>query len=65
LKLTCKPNVLHVLKVHDRDDVLNDTKEILHGVAGFAEVTVVQDDALRGTDLYNVYCTRGRDSASL
>ena len=39
---------------------LQATLDLLHGAGGFERVTVVQDDALRGSALYNVYATRPR-----
>jgi len=51
-----------VMEVHDSNNALQEAMSILTGAGGFDNVVVEQDDALKGTDLYTMYCTRA-DSA--
>ena len=47
-----------VLEVHDLEGRLAQVSCILKDVAKFASVTVTQDEALKGSTLYNIYGTR-------
>lgn len=47
-----------VLEVHDVQGRLQHVLHLLKDTAGFASVFVTQDEALKGSTLYNIYCSR-------
>ena len=53
-----------VLEVHDVEGRLEQVSHILNTVAGFASITVTQDEALKGSTLYNIYGTRTEPQAN-
>ena len=47
-----------VLEVHDVQGRLQRVVHLLQDTAGFASVCVAQDETLKGSTLYNIYCSR-------
>ncbi len=47
-----------VMEVHDVQDRLQQITKLLTHFAGFTSVKVTQDEQLKGSTLYNIYCCR-------
>lgn len=47
-----------VMEVHDTDNRLKVVTDLLKTTGGFDRVVVTQDQQLKGSTLYNMYCTR-------
>ena len=47
-----------VMEVHDIDNRLHQVTNLLRHKAGFTSITTTQDDQLKGSTLFNIYCHR-------
>ena len=53
-----------VLEVHDVQDRLHQVKQLLTEKAGFTSMIVTQDEQLKGSTIFNMYCCRTQSKPS-
>ena len=53
-----------VMEVHDVQDRLQQITKLLKHDAGFTSVIITQDEQLKGSTIYNIYCCRQQEHSN-